>query len=228
MEIKVSGHLREKNGLFYCALSYKDKDGKRKQTLRGTGLAIKNNQRKAKDVLKEYISQLENELNGKDKVTIITNADDILFSDYMLRWLESVKPTIEITTYQGYCYSVKTVIVPYFEKKGVLLKELEPHHIQDFYDDMLIEGKSANTVKHFNANISSALKKARRSKLITCNPLEDVDMPKVKKFRGKVYTSEQLNKLLSEIEGTIWEIPILFSGFMDLGGRKFSVCNTAR
>ena len=174
MEISVSGHLRKKNGLFYCALSYKDKDGKRKQTLRGTGLPIKNNLRNAEGILKKYIANLENELNGKDTAVTVSNPDDILFSDYMLRWLESVKPTIEATTYQGYCYSVKTVIVPYFEKKGVLLKELEPCHIQGFYDDTLIEGKSANTVKHFNANISAALKKARISKLITGNPLENI------------------------------------------------------
>ena len=35
--------------------------------------------------------------------------DDILFSDFMLQWLEVVKPTIAITTYSSYSNMVKSV-----------------------------------------------------------------------------------------------------------------------
>lgn len=230
MEIEVKGHLRERNGLFYCALSYKGKDGKRKQTLRGTGLPIKNNKRKAEKLLEEYIASLENELNEKDNTSTLSNPDEILFSDYMLRWLESKKPSIELTTYNGYCYNVKTVISPYFQNKGILLKNLKSHDIQDFYDDMIIKGLSSTTVRHLNANINSALKKALRNNLISYNLLEDVELPKKKVFHGKVYNSEQLNILFNEIRGTIWEMPIILGGLFGLRrsevlGLKYSAIN---
>lgn len=47
--------------------------------------------------------------------------DDILFSEFMLRWLEVVKPTIAITTYSSYSNMVKKVIVPYLRQRELLL-----------------------------------------------------------------------------------------------------------
>ena len=44
----VAGHLREKNGYFYCVLSYTDYSGKRKQTWKSTGLPVRGNKKRAK------------------------------------------------------------------------------------------------------------------------------------------------------------------------------------
>ena len=37
----VAGHLREKDGRYYCVLSYTDYTGKRKQTWKATGLPVR-------------------------------------------------------------------------------------------------------------------------------------------------------------------------------------------
>ena len=49
----VAGHLREKDGRYYCVLSYTDYTGKRKQTWKATGLPVKGNKKRAEEILIE-------------------------------------------------------------------------------------------------------------------------------------------------------------------------------
>ena len=100
----VAGHLQEKNGNYYMVLNYRDVAGKRKSKWVSTGLPVKGNKKKAEKMLMELRSCFvpdEKPLDG-----------DILFSDFMLQWLEIVKPTIAITTYSSYSGMVKGIIVP--------------------------------------------------------------------------------------------------------------------
>ncbi|GBG06426.1 putative site-specific integrase [Paenibacillus agaridevorans] len=97
------------------------------------------------------INEEKKELKGSD-------VDQTLFADYMLEWLETVKPSTELITYISYTNAVKKRIAPYFSEKGITLQELKPHHIQEFYNYALNEWKvKANTVIHYHANIRSAL-----------------------------------------------------------------------
>ena len=58
----VNGTVQEKNGLLYTVISYYDKDGVRRQKWQTTGLDARGNLRKAKEILKERIDDMENEL----------------------------------------------------------------------------------------------------------------------------------------------------------------------
>lgn len=58
---------------------------------------------------------------------------NILFSDFLLDWLEIIKNNIEVTTYANYALSIKNRIAPYFKKQKILLIDLNPKNIQDFY-----------------------------------------------------------------------------------------------
>ena len=60
--------------------------------------------------------------------------DDILFSDFMLKWLEVTKSTVQITTYASYQGMVERVIVPYFRKRNIKLVDLKATDLQDFYN----------------------------------------------------------------------------------------------
>ena len=42
--------------------------------------------------------------------------------------------------------------------KKIKLVDLKPKHVQDFFDLLFSEGLSGNTIKHYRANISKALK----------------------------------------------------------------------
>ena len=109
--------------------------------------------------------------------------DDILFSDFMLKWLEVAKSTIQITTYASYQGMVERVIVPYFRKRGIKLVDLKATDLQDFYNKQL-ERVKANSVIHYHANIHKALKYAVKIDLIPTNPADKVERPKKNEFKG--------------------------------------------
>ena len=90
----VAGHLQEKKGYFYMVLSYPDAAGKRKTKWFPTGLPVKGNKKKAEKMLMETRQTFVPECKPIQ--------DDMLFSDFLLQWLEIAKPTIALTTYASY------------------------------------------------------------------------------------------------------------------------------
>lgn len=127
----VAGHLQEKNDFYYIVLSYKDAAGKRKTKWEATGLSVKRNKKKAEALLLE---RRRNFMVPTAPAEIRLD-DDILFSDFMLKWLEVAKSTIQITTYASYQGMVERVIVPYFRKRGIKLVDLKATDLQDFYNN---------------------------------------------------------------------------------------------
>ena len=203
----VAGHLQEKKGYFYMVLSYNDAAGKRKTKWLPTQLPVKGNKKKAQKLLMETRKTFEPE---EKPIT-----DDILFSEFMLRWLEVVKPTIAVTTYSSYSNMVKKVIVPYFKEKEITLTELKATDIQTFYMEQLKRVK-ANSVIHYHANIHKALKYAVKIELIDSNPADKVERPKKDRFVGSFYDSDEVQRLFEAAKGTKLEIPIFLGAFYGL------------
>ena len=203
----VAGHLQEKKGYFYMVLSYNDAAGKRKTKWLPTQLPVKGNKKKAEKLLMETRKTFEPE---EKPIT-----DDILFSEFMLRWLEVVKPTIAVTTYSSYSNMVKKVIVPYFKEKEITLTELKATDIQTFYMEQLKRVK-ANSVIHYHANIHKALKYAVKIELIDSNPADKVERPKKDRFVGSFYDSDEVQRLFEAAKGTKLEIPIFLGAFYGL------------
>lgn len=203
----VAGHLQEKNGIFYMVLSYPDTSGKRKSKWISTGLSVKGNKKKAEQMLMEQRASF---IPPCKPLT-----DGILFSDFMLQWLEIVKPTIAVATYASYSEMVKGIIVPYFKKTRIPLKELKPTDIQLFYSEQL-NRVTANSVIHYHANIHKALKYAVKIELIDINPADKVERPKKDRFTGSFYTSAEVEQLFEAAKGTRLEIPIFLGAFYGL------------
>lgn len=205
----VAGHLQEKKGYFYIVLSYKDVDGKRKTKWLPTGLLIKGNKKKAEVILME----------ARKNFKIFTEIDDenILFSDFMLSWLEMMRNNIEVTTYASYSNCVKKRVAPYFKEKKILLKDLQPKHIQTYYQHELNDNKvSANTVIHYHANIRKALQYAVKVDMISSNPADKVERPKKQKFVGSFYDREEINKLFEVVEDSKIELAVILAAFYGL------------
>lgn len=141
--------------------------------------------------------------------------EGILFSDFMLQWLEIVKPTIAVTTYSSYSNMVKGVIVPYFKAKRISLGDLKATDIQAFYMEQL-KRVSASSVIHYHANIHKALKYAVKIDLIPTNPADKVERPQKNRFIGSFYDSDEVEKLFASAKGTRLEIPIFFGAFYGL------------
>lgn len=203
----VAGHLQEKNGNFYIVLSYKDHTGKRKTKWQKTGLPVKGNKKKAEQMLMEARRSFIPES--------APDPDNILFADFMLQWLEIVKPNISITTYSSYSGTTTKIIAPYFRRKGILLRELKPSDIQQFYTEQL-KRVSGNSVIHYHANIHKALKYAVKTELIDSNPADKIERPKKARFTGSFYDSNEIQKLFEAARGTNLEIPIFLGAFYGL------------
>ena len=201
----VAGHLHEKNGYYYIILNLTDSAGRRKPKWISTGLTIKGNKKRAEQMLMEE----------RRKYATAKAGDDVLFADFMEQWLEIVKSTVSIPTYSSYVNAVKSIIAPYFRKKKILLRDLQAHDIQMFYQEQLQRVK-ASSVIHYHANIHKALKYAVKNDMIPSNPADKVERPKQDKFYGNFYDRDELNKLFEAVAGTKLELPVLLGAFYGL------------
>lgn len=203
----VAGHLQEKKGLFYMVLNCKDEDGKRKPKWIPTGLKVKGNKKRAEALLLETRREFTLLLNATEKEPIVEAIIEEmpakepvdqgpLFSVFMLQWLAMMKHKVEFITYASYHNVITNHVVPYFEEKGLFLKEILPSHIQDYYQYELEEnGVTTNTVLHYHANIRKALKHALKNDLINTNPADKIERPKKNDFVGSFYNHQEINLL---------------------------------
>ena len=207
----VAGRLAEKNGYFYIVLSYNGPDGKRVQKWQGTGLPVKGNKKKADELLRQARRAFTPPVPSRQGDL----SPDMLFSDYMLYWLEIIRSSVQPTTWSSYCFNVKDHIVPYFEPTGITLGGLQARHIQSFY---LHERKTlkSTSVLRLHANLHKALKQAVKLDLIPGNPVDKVERPKPERYMAAYYTAEEMEQLFEAARGHRLELIIQFAAFYGL------------
>ena len=176
----IAGHLREKDGHYYCVLSYTDYTGERKQIWKATGLPVKRNKKRAEEMLSHLRKSF---VVPKAPADYFDFSDRMLFTDFMRAWLEVVRTTVVPTTFGGYQTTVEKKFIPYFEKKNLALANVQAKDLQTFY---LHEMKtlSGTTVRHEHALLHKILKYAYRMDLIPNNPADKVDPPRAERFEG--------------------------------------------
>ena len=208
-KITVSGHLQERYGLFRVLLSWTDETGNRQRKSVSTGLAVKGNKKRAEDMMNEIRKEHETYLRGRPSV------DELLFADFMEKWLEVIKPEIKLTTFGGYQMNVQKSIAPYFRKYGVLLSELTAEDINDFYAHELRRTK-ATSVHKLHANISKALKYAVEKDYIPYSIMGKVKRPKPERFVGKFLKQSETVDLFEAVKGHKLELGVIFGAFYGL------------
>ena len=204
----VAGHLREKSGYYYAVLNYTDSLGKRKTKWISTGLTVKGNKKRAEAIL------MDARRNFNPEEPKVMNGD-ILFADYMEKWLDIIKSSVAVPTFASYSTTVKKIVAPYFREKEVTLKNLTAKDIQEFYLREL-ERVSASSVIHYHANIHKALKYAVKIDLIDVNQADKVERPKKDRYVGSFYDADEVNALFNAAKGSKLELPILFGAFYGL------------
>ena len=217
----VAGHLREKNGYYHMVLNYVDEYGKRHTPSKSTGLTVKGNKKRAEKMLSEARAAKEVELEARaiERSTDKAPVGTILFTAFLLDWLEMTKKNVEETTYGAYSMGIKSKIIPYFEEHhpGLALQDVTPKHIQDYYTyELTVRGVSANTVIHRHANIRKALQHAFKLGLIDSNPADRIERPKKEKFVGSFYEENELNHLFEVVRGDPIELGVILGAFYGL------------
>lgn len=204
----MTGSLQVKGNTYYAVLNFKDKEGKRKQKWISTGLDVKNNKRKAEQILNELKAQYED--------TDYTEPSKVLFCDYLRNWVELNKGNVQMTTYDGYIHMLNKHIYPYFKTNGIYLSKVKPMDIQRYYAAKIDEGLSPNTVIKHHGVIRTALQYAVKTNLIKENVADLVDKPKKERYYASFYTVEELNRLFEVVKGTQIETPVLLAAYYGL------------
>ena len=202
----VAGHLTLKNGRYYAVLNYIDAEGQRKTKWISLGLPEKGNKRKAEAEL----ARLRAEFEPPKEVGDLSS--DMLFTDYLLEWLEIAKGRLAVATYSSYAAMIKKPVGPYFRQRNLTLRELEARHLQMFYSEMLRKVKP-NTVIHYHAIIHSALKYAVKTDMLVQNVADKVDRPKKNSFQPVFLSAEEMQKMFEALRGTKLELPVLVAAF---------------
>lgn len=211
----IAGHLQEKNGMFYVVLNYRDENGKRKTPWISTNLPVKGNKKRAENFMMDVRRNFVPPNVQRSEEREAMQKGDILFTDFLLKWLRVAKSTVKLTTYASYEMMATRIIIPYFETLNIKLKELTTEDIQEFYSAQL-ERVSANTVIHYHAVIHRALKYAVKIKTIQSNPAVNVERPRKEKFIGSFYDKKEINTLFDSIQGHPLEVAIKLAAFYGL------------
>lgn len=217
----ITGCLQKKNGYYYAVL-YLKVDGKRKTKWIATKLPVSTtSERKAQKALDEIRMQYELQEGTQAKQTAgLTETcppeAQVTLVEYMEKWLASVRPSIATATYQSYSIMMKARVIPYFTASAVQLGALTPQDIENFYQTILNDGCTTNTVIHYHAIIRKALQSAVKKDILAKNPADQVDRPKKNVYHGSFYSEEEMLNLFDAIAGDPLELCVKIAAYYGL------------
>lgn len=135
--------------------------------------------------------------------------------DYLKQWFEMHKKMLAPNTINGYAVNINNHIVPAIG--NLRLKDIKPSTLESFYTDLMREKQlSAKTVKYIHNVLKVAFKSAVDDKIIEDNPCLKAKTPKVPKFKSKLLSLQQLQTLLSAIDGDKFEVEIKLATMLGL------------
>ena len=204
----ITGSIQEKNGRYHMVINMPTESGKTKPKWISTGLKIRGNKKQAQKMLDDKLSELNKYNLVYSKLTA---------AEYFNSWLSTIQTEVRQNTYRSYCGNMKNHIIPYFEKHKVLLQDLKPYHLENYYKSKMQKGSklksssalSPTTIKHHHQNISKALSDACRRGLIMFNPAAAAKTPKTERYRAEYLEPSQIDKLLLLFKGNAVELPVM-------------------
>lgn len=133
-------------------------------------------------------------------------------NEYLDRWLEGVaRPRVSQRTADGYAGLMDRYIRKSIGRKR--LDQLQALDIQIVYSEMLGRGLSARVVRHTHSALHNALKQAVKWGMITRNPSDLVELPKVPYKERRGLSPDEAQKFLKVASvmkhGLIFEFALL-------------------
>ena len=111
---------------------------------------------------------------------------------------------------------IKARILPYFKPLGLQLQEVMPQHIEDFYQTILDDNCTTNTVIHYHSILRRAMQVAVKKDIILKNPVDKVQRPKKNVFHGNFYTEEEMMTLFEALSGDPLELCVKIAAYRDV------------
>lgn len=214
----ITGSVQINKGYYFLVFNMYNEYGKRKPEWHSTGLKVDSNERKNNQIRKQAEKMLNVELvrvnaensfsNKLNTVAKNSKYSNMLFSDYMLEWLENIKPKVVQSTYIGYEQVVKGKLCPYFKSKKIKLIDLRPRDIQDFINYLYKQNLKGSTIAHYTSNMNTALKEAVIAEIIPSNPMGRIESVKKEVYIPEFYTDDELIELIEVIKTQKLELPL--------------------
>ena len=152
----------------------------------------------------------------------------ITLGDFLSRWVDHIKSQVSPKSHERYAGIVNQNIKPAIG--AVLLTKLKPAQISEAYGKALVGGRrddkagglSPRTVGHMHRVLKQALGQAVRWELLTRNPADAVDPPKVDWKPMQTYDLPQTADLIEAVRGGPIFIPALLAVLCGL--RRGEIC----
>lgn len=106
-------------------------------------------------------------------------------------------------------------IIPYFRPQNIPLIDVTPQHIEAFYQKILEDKCTTNTVIHYHAIIRKALQNAVRKDILPRNPADQVDRPK-NVYHGTFYNEEEMLELFDAVASDPLEVCVKIAAYYGL------------
>ena len=138
------------------------------------------------------------------------------FAEFAERWLTHVKSQVSPKSHERYSEIMRKNVVPLIG--AVVLTKLKPAVISEAYAKALESGRrngtgglSPRTVHHMHRLIRQSLAQAVKWELLTRNPADAVDPPRVERTAMNTYSLPQTGELIDAMRGTRLFVPTLLA-----------------
>src|SRR5262249_23182442 len=133
------------------------------------------------------------------------------------RWMtDYAKPKVSAKTFERYQEMIEGHIGPALG--SYLLPNLSPLQIQTFYSRALAEGRrdgkgglSAQTVVHFHRLLHKAFAQALKWQLLSRNPLQAVESPKVQRQEMRALDEDESARFLDQLRESRLYLPVFLA-----------------
>ena len=167
---------------------------------------VKGSKREANTIMRQMIADMDKGIALKKSPKNV--------SEWLDEWVELYLPNVEETTRIGYKTKIRCYLKPAIG--DILVQSLRAGHVQKMVNDMLARGLSPKNIRDTYNNINAAMKKAVSLRMIPYNPCEGVVLPKLKRYKAKVYDVNMIHTLLATAEGTDMYLPIMLCVLLGL------------
>lgn len=191
----MTGSLQKQKGRYFAVLNIKDSFGKAKTKWVALNLPTSTPKKKVRERFNEII---------QDYSYLDTIVDsNVFFTDYAKRWLQIKKAKCKICdiTYEGYENILLNHILPYFEKSHLMVQEITPYVIEEYYDYVMHnKGLSSKTIRGHQSVFSGILSLAEKDNIVPYNVANSVDLPPLSKSNIKFYDCDEVKEVFKTLK----------------------------
>lgn len=170
-------------------------------------------------LIKRIITDLVNKLSDdalEQRIRKMGHYRDMLFSDYIKEWLNSIKNQVAKSTYKGYYDHVNGRMLSYFENEEILLKDVSLADIYNYMEHLFSEGLKPNTIKHHRSILSCVFTRAVEQELFEYNFINNLKPIKSDQYIGNFYKHDELLHLFEVVKDTTIRLEVILASVYGL------------